>query len=123
MISVRRIRSKKLREHQYREGCARSLDRKGVEWDKDDNVKHMWEQVKRSMVESTREVCGSMKVGGKKPKIVWWNNEVKGAVRRKETAWKGVLAVSDEETKERCMEVYREERGLKVYISKQKESK
>ena len=34
------------REHQYREGYARSLEREGVEWD-DDNVEHMWEQVKR----------------------------------------------------------------------------
>ena len=29
---------------------------------------------------------------------------------RKEVAWKGVLATSDEETKERCMESYREEK-------------
>ena len=40
---------------------------------------------------------------GKNPKSVWWNEEIKAAVRRKEAALKGVLAVSDEETKERCM--------------------
>ena len=51
------------------------------------------------MVESAREVCGSVKVGGKNPKSVWWNDEIKAAVRRKEDAWKGVLAASDEETK------------------------
>ena len=33
-----------------------------------------------------------------------------------------MLAASDEEPKERCMEAYREEKGLKVYISDQKES-
>ena len=53
------------------------------------------------MVESAREVCGSVRVGGKKPK---------SCVRRKEAAWKEVLAVSDEEAEERCMEAYREER-------------
>ena len=31
-------------------------------------------------------------------------------VRRKEAAWKEVLTASDEETKERCMETYREEK-------------
>ena len=40
---------------------------------------------------------------------VWWSDEIKAAVRRKEAAWKEVLATSDEEAKERCMEVYREE--------------
>ena len=38
-------------------------------------------------------------------------------VRRKEAAWKDVLAASDEEAKERCMVVYKEEkRKVKVYI-------
>ena len=45
MIEARRIRSKKLREHQYREGYGRSLEGKEVEWNGDDNVEHMWEQV------------------------------------------------------------------------------
>ena len=35
VVGYRRIRSEKLSEHQYREG-------KGVEWDGDDNVEHMW---------------------------------------------------------------------------------
>ena len=38
---------------------------KRVEGDRDNNVEHMWEQVKRAMVESAREVCGSVRVGGK----------------------------------------------------------
>ena len=61
----------------------------------------------------------SEKVGGKDPKSVWWNDEVKVAVRRKEAAWKVVLAASNEEAKERCMEAYRErkERLKGVYIS------
>ena len=48
-----------------------SLEEKGVEWDEDDNVKHMWEQVKREMVGSAIEVCSSVRVGGKNPKSVW----------------------------------------------------
>ena len=31
---------------------------------------------------------------------MWWSDEIKAAVKRKEAAWKGVLAASDEETKE-----------------------
>ena len=58
----------------------------------------MWEQLKWAMVESAREVCGSVRLGGKNPKNVWWKDEVKAAIRRKETAWK-VLAASDEEAK------------------------
>ena len=30
--------------------------------------------MKRAMVESAREVCGSVKVGGENPKNVWWND-------------------------------------------------
>ena len=43
-------------EDRNREGYARSLERKGLEWDGDNNVEHMWEQVKRTMVESKRKV-------------------------------------------------------------------
>ena len=44
-------------------------------------------------------------------------------VRRKEAAWKEVLAANDEEAKERCMEEYRgEKRKVKmcIYLSKKK---
>ena len=49
---------------------------------------------------------------------MWWNDEVKAAVRIKEAAWK-VFASSNEEAKEGCMEAYRdekEERLKGVYI-------
>ena len=45
-----------------------------------------------------------LELGGKNPKSVWWNDEIKATIRRKEAALKGVLAASNEETKERCME-------------------
>ena len=54
----------------------------------------MWEQGKRA-----RKVCGSVRVGRNNPKSVWWIDEVKAAVRRKEAAWKEVLAASDEGAK------------------------
>ena len=69
MVGVRRIRSEKLREHQYREGYVRSLEGKKVQWDGDNNVEHMWEWVKWAMVESTRKVCGSVRVGGMNLKL------------------------------------------------------
>ena len=119
MVRARRIRSEKLREHQYRKGYARSLEGKGVEWDGYDNVEHMWEQVKRAMVERAREVYSSVRVGGINPKSVWWDDEIKAAVRRKEAAWKVFLAASDEETKERCMDAYKEEKR-KVKRAKRK---
>ena len=50
---------------------------------------------------------------------MWWKDEIKAAVRRKEAAWK-VLAASDEEAKERCIEVYREVRKVKRCIYKSK---
>ena len=57
-----------------------------------------------------------MRVGENDSKSVWWNDEIKAA-------WKWVLAVNDEETKERCIEAYREKkRSVKrcVYQSKMK---
>ena len=60
---------------------------------------------------------------GKNPKSVWWNDEVKTAVRRKKADSKEILAASNKEAKERCMEAYREEkRKLKrcIYQSKKK---
>ena len=48
-----------------------------------------------------------MRVGRKNPKNVWWN-VVKAAAERKEAAWKEVLRVRDEGSKDRCMEVFKE---------------
>ena len=67
--------SKKLREHQYREGYARSLEGKRVKWDGDDNVEHMWEQVKWAMVENARVVCVLVRLEGKNPMSVWSNDD------------------------------------------------
>ena len=64
VVWTRRIRNEKLREHQYREGYARFLEGKGVDWYGDNNAENMWEQVKRTMVESATEVCGSVGRGG-----------------------------------------------------------
>ena len=36
---ARRIRNEKLKEHQYREGYARSLEGKKVEWDRENNLR------------------------------------------------------------------------------------
>ena len=73
------------------------------------------------MVESPREVCGSVRVGGKNPKSVWWNDEIKAPVRRKESAWKEVMVASEEEEKERYIEAYREKkRKVKRYIYQSK---
>ena len=38
-----------------------------------------------------QKVYGSARLEVMKPKRVWWNNEVKAAVKRKEGAWKKVL--------------------------------
>ena len=38
MAEAIRTKSEKLREHQFSEGFARSLEGEGVEWDRDNNV-------------------------------------------------------------------------------------
>ena len=63
-----------------------------------------------AMVESSREVCGSMRVEGGNTKTVWWNDQVKGAIKRKEDAWEEVLGARDEVAKERSLEVYKEKK-------------
>ena len=84
--------------------------------DGDNNVEHMWEQVKRAMVESAREVHGSVRVRGKNPKSVCWNDEIKAAFRRKEAAWKYVLAATGEEKRNMYGSVKRREKLKNVYI-------
>ena len=42
VVRAKRTRSEKLREHQYREEFARSLEGKRVEWEGENNIEHMW---------------------------------------------------------------------------------
>ena len=84
----------------------------------DNNFKHMWEQVKQKIVESAREVFGSVKVWEKNPKSVQWNDKVKAAVKRKEDAWK-VLQLAMKRQKKDVWE-HTEKRNAKrcIYQSK-----
>ena len=68
MVRARRIRREKLRENRYKEGYAKSLEGKRVEGD-GDNIEQMRKQMKWAMVESTREVCGSVRVGEKTQRV------------------------------------------------------
>ena len=63
---ARRVRREKLREHQYLEGYDRCMESKRVKWDEGGNVEQMWEQLKRSMDDSAREVSGSVRGAGGK---------------------------------------------------------
>ena len=54
-------------------------------------------------------MCDSGIVRGKNQKNMWWDDNVKVAVRRKQAAWK-VMGVGAEDERERCLEVYKEEK-------------
>ena len=60
--------------------------------------------------ESAREVCDSEQIGGGKPKSMWWNDQVKGMVKRKEDVWREVLEARDEDAREMYLEVYKEKK-------------
>ena len=49
---------------------------------------------------------------------MWWNDEVKDAVEKKEDTWKEALRAGDEIAKERCMEVYKEKVKRCIYEGK-----
>ena len=91
---------------QKRDIYARSLEGKRVAQDGENNIKHIWEQGKQAIIESAREVCGSVRIGRKNPKSIWWNNKVKAIVKTKENAWK-ISGVRDEDAKGRCLDVYK----------------
>ena len=56
------------------------------------------------------EVHGSVKVGRKIPKKVWYKDVVNAAVERKEAAWREVLGLKDKVAKDGCKKIYNEEK-------------
>ena len=60
---ARKIRSEKLREHQYIKEYVRCFVSKRVEWHNGKNIEQMWKEVKQALVDSAREVCGSVRGG------------------------------------------------------------
>ena len=91
------------------EEYSRYLESKRVDWDLGRNVEQMWEQMKRTMSDNAREVCSSVRVGEKNSKNVYSNNVVKVAPERMEATRREVLRARDEDAKDRCMEVFKEE--------------
>ena len=91
-----------------------------VEWDEESNVRDMQDQGKQAMVESTREVYISVRVGGKKPQSMCWNDVVNSVVERNEAACKEVLGARDGVAKERCMEAYKKEKKAKKCVCQRK---
>ena len=47
-----------------------------------------------------QENCGSVRIRGGNPKIVWWIDEVKAAFRKKEVSWKDILGARDGDARE-----------------------
>ena len=60
------------------------------------------------MIDSAREVRGSVRVGGKNLKNVWWNDTVNDAVERKETAGKEVFSARDEVAMDGVLQIRKE---------------
>ena len=53
---------------------------------------------------------------------MWWKNQIKAVVKRKEDVWKEVLEARDKDARERCLEVYKnEKRMIKRCIYESKE--
>ena len=41
---------------------------------------------------------------------MWWNDQIKAAVKSKEDAWKEVLGAREEDARERCLVAYKKEK-------------
>src|SRR5678815_5295144 len=115
-----RIKSEKLSEQDNKEKYVRALASKTVECEQVD-TEQIWGQMKEAIVSSAREVSGCAKVGSKNVNSEWWNEEVRQAVKGKKEAWLNVLKANDEVSKERCLELYKEEkRNTKRCICRRK---
>ena len=108
-MEVGRIRSERLSEQSCKEEYSRILVSREVVCGEGD-FERVWKQVKEAVVGSAKEVCGCVKIGNMNVKSELWSEEVKQAVERKKVAFLNVLKANDVISKERCMDVYREER-------------
>src|SRR5678816_1973233 len=118
---VGRIKSEKLSEQGNKDKYLRELASKSVECEQVE-TEQIWEQMKEAIVSSAREVCGCAEVGSKNVNSEWWNEEVMKAVKGKKEAWLNVLKANDEISKERCLELYKEEkRNTKRCIRRRKQ--
>ena len=76
-----RIKIDKLRKLHYREKYARVPENKIVKWNAKSDVEYMWDQLKRPMIDGTREICGSVRVRRKNLRSACWNDVI--AVEKK----------------------------------------
>src|SRR5678815_1288391 len=118
---VGKIKSEKLIEQDNKVKYLRALASKSVECEQVD-TEQIWGQMKEAIVSSAKEVCECTKVGSKNVNSEWWNEEVMKAVKGKKEAWLNVLKANDEVSKERCLELYKEEkRNTKRCIRRRKQ--
>ena len=69
-MRVQRIRSKRLREQQFKTHNVWSLESKMVKWNGVSDVERMGEQVKRVVLDSAREMCVFVWVKKRNSKVV-----------------------------------------------------
>src|SRR5678815_3200129 len=89
-----------------RDKYVRALASKSVDCEQVE-TEQIWDQMKKAIFSSAKEVCGCAKVGNKNVNSEWWNEEVMLAVKSKKEAWLNVLKANDEVSKERCLELYK----------------
>ena len=76
------------------------------------SIEEVWLQMKDTLVNNAKEVCGCVKIGGGRVNSELWNHEVEQAVSRKKGAWNDVLKAVNEFDRESCIEIYRRKKRL-----------
>ena len=83
----------------FRLRLERRLDR-ARQWESS-NVEQVWEEFKKSVMETAAEVCGMQQGRNAQKRTRWWNEKVKQTIKNKKVAYLKWLQQQTPEAKER----------------------
>lgn len=85
----------------------------------DGNVEDLWQLFKHMLLETSKEVCGTILLDNTRKQTAWWNEEIKNQVKAKKDKWKIHLRTKTEES----YKIYKDQRNKVKELVKEAKKK
>lgn len=112
-----KIRTYKLNDSEIAEQYKQQLKTKWKALQEEQDIETVWTNFEKTLLQTTREVCGSYTRNRNKKQTMWWSHEIKKEIEAKKKYWKQYL---NNKTNENYITYKKSRKIVKEMIQKEK---